>query len=43
MNRNNELDAMLTTYNIYLEGAIKVQRSHIGMSFMGLCYMDKKH
>ena len=43
INENNEFDAMLTTYNIYWEGAIKVQGSHTGLGFMELYYMDKKH
>lgn len=34
---------MLTTYNIYWEGAVKVQGSHAGLGFMELYYMYKKH
>lgn len=43
INENNEFDAMLTTYNIYWEGAVKVQGSHTGLGFMELYYMDGKH
>ena len=43
INENNEFDAMLTTYNIYWEGAVKVQGSHTGLGFMELYYMDKNH
>ncbi len=43
INESNEFDAMLTTYNIYWEGAIKVQGSHTGQGFMELYYMDKIH
>lgn len=43
INENSEFDAMLTTYNIYWEGAVKVQGSHTGLGFMELYYMDKKH
>ena len=43
INESNEFDAMLTTYNIYWEGAIQVQGSHTGSGFMELYYMDKKH
>ncbi len=43
INEDSEFDAMLTTYNIYWEGAVKVQGSHTGLGFIELYYMDKKH
>ena len=42
ISENSEFDAMLTTYNIYWEGAVKVQGSHTGLGFMELYYMDNK-
>lgn len=43
INKNSEFDAMLTSYNFYWEGAVKIQGSHTGVGFMELYYMDKKH
>jgi predicted secreted hydrolase len=42
INKNNEFDATLTSYNIYWKGPVKVQGSHTGLGFMELNYMDKK-
>ncbi len=42
INKNNEFDASLTSYNIYWKGPVKVQGSHTGLGFMELNYMDKK-
>jgi predicted secreted hydrolase len=33
---NSEFDARLTTYNVYWEGAVKIQGSHTGSGFMEL-------
>ena len=43
INNNSEFDAMLTSYNIYWEGSVKVQGSHSGQGFMELYYMDQKN
>ena len=41
---NSEFDASLTTYNVYWEGAVKVQGSHAGQGFMELSgYPAVKH
>ncbi|MGZ8189871.1 MAG: lipocalin family protein [Methylococcaceae bacterium] len=41
---NSEFDASLTTYNVYWEGAVKVQGSHTGLGFMELSgYTAVKH
>ena len=42
INKNNEFDATLTSYNIYWKGPVRVQGSHAGLGFMELNYMDKK-
>ncbi len=34
--KNSEFDARLTTYNVYWEGAVKIQGSHTGSGFMEL-------
>jgi len=33
---NSEFDARLTTYNVYWEGAVKIEGSHTGRGFMEL-------
>lgn len=42
INKNSEFNAMLTSYNIYWEGAVEVQGSHTGLGFMELYYMGNK-
>ena len=42
INKNNEFDATLSSYNIYWKGPVKIQGSHTGLGFMELNYMDKK-
>lgn len=40
---SSEFDAMLSTYNIYWEGAVKIEGTHTGTGFMELYgYGDKK-
>ena len=43
INENNEFDAILTSYNLFWKGPVKVRGSHAGLGFMILNYMDKKN
>lgn len=43
INENNEFDAVLTSYNFFWKGPVKVHGSHTGLGFMILNYMDKKN
>ena len=36
INKNNEFDATLTSYNIYWKGPVRVQGSHAGLGFIGI-------
>ncbi len=40
INKESEFDAMLTSYNVYWEGAVQVSGSHTGLGFMELYYMN---
>lgn len=43
INKNNEFDATLISYNIYWKGPVRVRGSHTGLGFMELNYMDQKN